>query len=88
MTIEGLHSLNNNINVPADETSFLNNLAAVKQWDHVPFFVTVAHHFYNELCGHAKSLTGIVGSATDQSFGLNTGLTALGKKVIRGSTEQ
>jgi len=83
MTIEGLHSLNSNINAPADETLFLNNLASLKKWNHVPFFVTVAHHFYNELCGHAKSLTGIVGSKTDQSKGLNTGMTELGKKVIR-----
>jgi microsomal dipeptidase-like Zn-dependent dipeptidase len=83
MTIEGLHALNDNIDAPANETSFLNNLVSVKKWRHVPFFVTVAHHFYNELCGHAKSLTGIVGSATDQSHGLNTGLTELGKKVIR-----
>ena len=85
MSIEGLHSINGNIHLPADETLFLNNLASIKQWDHVPFFVTVAHHFYNELCGHAKSLTGIVGSATDQSQGMDTGITELGKTVIRAT---
>jgi microsomal dipeptidase-like Zn-dependent dipeptidase len=83
MSIEGLHVLNNNINAAPNEASFKANLMAIKQWPHPPFFVTVAHHFYNELCGHAKSLTGIVGNNTDQSHGLNTGFTALGKTIVK-----
>jgi len=61
----------------------LNNLKILKQWQHVPYFVTVAHHFYNHLCGHAKSLYDIVGSVSDQSEGMGTGFTELGKKVLR-----
>src|SRR6185436_2394259 len=55
----------------------------IKAWPFTPFFVTFSHHFYNQLCGHAKSLTGIVGGATDQSQGLSTGFTPLGKKVLK-----
>jgi len=50
--------------------------------EHRPFFVTLAHHFWNHLCGHAESLTGIVKKKADQSEGLNTGFTALGRQVV------
>ena len=83
ITIEGLHVLNSNIDAPPDEVSFLKNVTQIKAWPFTPFFVTFSHHFYNQLCGHAKSLTGIVGGATDQSQGLNTGFTPLGKKVLK-----
>jgi microsomal dipeptidase-like Zn-dependent dipeptidase len=55
----------------------------VKSWDHVPFFVTFSHHFNNFLCGHAKSLTGVVGGVTDQSVGLGDGFTQLGIDVLK-----
>ncbi len=82
ISIEGFHVLNNNIDGPVDEASFLTNLRTIKAWRCPPFFVTFAHHFYNHLCGHAKSLTGIVGSAINQLEGINTGFTPLGKKVV------
>jgi microsomal dipeptidase-like Zn-dependent dipeptidase len=44
--------------------------------------VTLAHHFFNELCGHAESLTGKVKSAVDQSYMVNTGFTQLGLDVV------
>ncbi|MFT3823527.1 MAG: membrane dipeptidase [Chitinophagaceae bacterium] len=84
MSIEGLHSLNTDIDLSTpDEQAFLNNVRAIKNWQHPPFFVTFAHHFYNHLCGHARSLTGIVGSVTNQEEGLGTGFTDLGKKVLK-----
>jgi microsomal dipeptidase-like Zn-dependent dipeptidase len=83
LTIEGLHVLDSKIDSAADDSSFLSNLAKIKAWRFAPFFVTFSHHFNNKLCGHAKSLTGIVGGATDQSDGLNTGFTNLGKKVLK-----
>ena len=82
-TIEGLHSLNENLSEEPHEEQFLANLLKVKTWEFAPAFVTFSHHFYNHLCGHAKSLTGIVGKATDQRDGMNTGFTALGKSVLR-----
>jgi len=82
MSIEGLHVLNENMKGKPDEQKFIANLRTIKKWDFPPAFVTFAHHFYNHLCGHAKSLTGIVGKATNQAEGLNTGFTPLGKKVL------
>lgn len=78
VTIEGLHVLNT---TQAEEV-VLANLDKIIAWPFKPFFVTVAHHFWNHLCGHAKSLTGIVGSAADQSEFINTGITDLGWKVL------
>jgi len=83
LTIEGLHVLNSNIDAVApDEVSILNNLAQIKAWRFPPFFVTFSHHFNNHLCGHAKSLTDIVGKVTDQTEGLNQGFSPLGRQVL------
>jgi microsomal dipeptidase-like Zn-dependent dipeptidase len=78
LSIEGLHVLNTTL--PDDVV--LANLDKIIAWTFKPFYVTVAHHFWNHLCGHAKSLSGIVGSVTDQSENINTGITELGWKVI------
>ena len=51
-------------------------------WGATPFFVALAHHFPNQLCGQAKSLTGIASIAYNQELNPNQGLTDLGKKVI------
>jgi microsomal dipeptidase-like Zn-dependent dipeptidase len=83
MTIEGLHALNTDMDAPPDTDSFIRNVRAIKAWDHPPFFVTLAHHFNNHLCGHAKSLFEIVGKVSDQSEGMLTGFTELGKDVLR-----
>jgi microsomal dipeptidase-like Zn-dependent dipeptidase len=62
--------------------SNLQNIDEVKTWSHLPLFISLAHHFYNEFGGHARSLSGCTGKVIDQSFGLNTGITPLGKRVI------
>lgn len=48
-----------------------------------PFFVTFAHHFWNGLCGQARSLTGFVKCVVDQENGLEAGLTEAGKAAVR-----
>lgn len=86
LTIEGAHVFGTGIDPlrnRAKAQPVLANVDKVKNWEHRPFFITMAHHFYNELCGHAKSLTGIVEKATDQGFGLNSGFTNLGRDVAR-----
>ncbi len=92
ITIEGAHSFGvspNPESKPTTDTStVLANIAAVKKWKQRPFFVTLSHHFYNELAGHARSLKipkeilGIKLSGIDQEFGINTGITAFGFEVI------
>ncbi len=83
ISIEGLHVLNQNLNKKPNEKQFLANLQKIKNWDTPPFFVSIAHHFWNHLCGHAESFTSLVKRKVDQSEGLNTGFTSLGKKVVK-----
>jgi len=82
MSIEGLHVLNSNINKPVNEIEFMANLQKIKLWKAPPLFVSVAHHFWNHLCGHSESFTKLVKKKVDQSEGINTGFTVLGKKVV------
>jgi len=84
ITIEGGHSFNTGLKIDentANPIEVKENVRNVKQWEHRPLFITLAHHFYNELCGHAKSIS--IGALEDnQKRGINTGITPLGFEVI------
>lgn len=85
LTIEGAHSFGTGIHPqknPANRNYVLGNVEKVKNWEHRPIFITLAHHFFNEFCGHAESLTGKVKLAVDQSYMMNTGFTPLGLEVV------
>jgi len=82
LSIEGMHVLNSNIDKSPNEKQFIANLKKIKNWDTPPFFVTLAHHFWNHLCGHAESFTKLVKKKVDQSEGLHTGFTPLGRKIV------
>jgi microsomal dipeptidase-like Zn-dependent dipeptidase len=85
ITIEGGHAFGTGINkhsIPPDHDQVLANVSKVKDWTHRPVFISLAHHFYNDLCGHAESLSGVVKKASSQKFGMNTGITKLGFDVI------
>ena len=85
ITIEGMHDLNAGNGLPPDPVQVLANLQKMKDWAYRPFFVTFAHHFYNELCGHAESLSGLLQDLlTNQEHGMNTGFTPLGWEVLKG----
>lgn len=83
-TIEGAHAFETGLDLDknmANEDIVLQNVETVKNWEHKPFFITLAHHFYNEICGHARSIN--IGAIKDnQNRGLDTGITELGFKVI------
>lgn len=83
LSIEGGHVFNCGLEKAADPAEVLANVAKVKAWPHAPFFITLAHHFYNELCSHAKSLSGIMEKLLDQSKGMESGgIRPLGHQVI------
>jgi hypothetical protein len=82
MSIEGLHVLNTGLDRQPDPLEVLENLAKIKAWEFPPFFITVAHHFWNHICGHAPSLSGIVKKYADQTEGMGRGMTALGRQVL------
>lgn len=82
LSIEGLHVLNTGLGADPDPDLVLRNLQAIKEWEYPPFFITVAHHFWNHICGHASSLSGIVKELTNQTEGMGQGITELGRRVL------
>ncbi|GHC50201.1 membrane dipeptidase [Ulvibacter litoralis] len=84
LTIEGGHAFNSGLDMNVDtakRTEVLENVQKVKSWEHRPLFITFAHHFYNELCGHARSIS-ISALKENQNRGLNSGITDLGMEVL------
>ena len=62
-----------------------DNILEVKQWEHPPFIINLAHHFHNRLSGHAKSFfkIEIAEGLLNQKKGLNAGLEGLGIKALK-----
>lgn len=84
ITIEGGHAFNSGLDMlkdTAQPNEVLENVLKVKQWVHRPLFITFAHHFYNELCGHARSIS-IGALKENQERGMNSGITPLGSEVL------
>ncbi len=48
-----------------------------------PFYISVAHHFNNLVCGHAKSFNGALKLFFKQQGGINTGITTIGKLLLK-----
>jgi microsomal dipeptidase-like Zn-dependent dipeptidase len=71
------------LNEVEDGPGIKANITAMKKWKHVPLFITVMHHFWNGMGGHARSLNKLVGEVLNQSEGINQPLTALGRPFIR-----
>ncbi len=51
-------------------------------FEHCPFYITFAHHFWNLLCGHADSLSLGGDLVLNQNRGKNRKFTKLGKEVL------
>lgn len=81
-SIEGLHVLNCGLDNACNPDTITANARMLKKHPHRPWFVNFAHHFYNELCGHAPSLRGKMSKRCNQSHGMNIGFTELGKEVL------
>jgi len=79
---EGLHVLNCGLETPCNPNEVKQNAQALKIMPKAPWFVTFSHHFYNELCGHARSLRKQIGKLTNQEEGINSGFTQLGLEVL------
>lgn len=83
-TIEGGHSLGigqpSTLNMPEEDLRNMlsERIADMKSWDHPPFNMNLAHHFWNQLTGHAKSFKAPVNALVNQNKGLNRRITDLG----------
>ncbi|MBE2246446.1 MAG: membrane dipeptidase [Candidatus Competibacteraceae bacterium] len=90
LSIEGAHvfynekMLSGKLSPQEMKKELMQNIIAVKNWGTPPFTINLSHHFYNGLCGHAKSLAGIMGSGIlNQNKGLESNLTGLGIKCLK-----
>lgn len=84
VTIEGGHVFNtaSYVNTPFQLPEIKTMISAIKNWDAPPFFLTLCHHYYNGLCGHARSLNSMVAGKSPQEDGINSGFTDLGWGVV------
>ena len=80
--VEGLHILNCGLEKPCEPDEVKKHAKDLKKLPNRPWFVTFSHHFYNELCGHARSLRKEIGKLTNQENGINSGFTAAGLDVL------
>lgn len=85
LTIEGGHVFSVRPDLEAHSLqTCLERIQALKAWDEPIIFLTLAHHFYNGLCGHAHSLPSMADWIMDQARALNEGLDPeRGLPVIR-----
>ncbi len=91
ITIEGAHvlfdkkMLSGKMNKPELKKSLHANIDVLKAWEHPPFIINLAHHFWNQLGGHAKTFfkIEIAEGLLNQKKGLNVGLEGLGIKALK-----
>ncbi|MDB5011846.1 MAG: hypothetical protein JWQ25_48 [Daejeonella sp.] len=81
-SIEGLHTLNCGLENACNPDVVKTNAIALKNLAFKPWFITFSHHFYNELCGQARSLSGMIAKLCDQNEGLGQSFTDLGREVL------
>jgi microsomal dipeptidase-like Zn-dependent dipeptidase len=87
-TIEGAHVFNSGLGKfgkNPDREEILKNIRTVKSWKFPALFITFAHNFNNDLCGHVRSLEK-AGKLLDQSEGINLGFSELGWEVLEHLT--
>ena len=88
LTIEGAHSfgtgLSRDSHISPDlfKAQILEHVDTVKKWAYKPLFVTFAHFFDNELCGHASTIDGLARGILNQDMRLNEGFSQLGIQVL------
>jgi len=79
---EGLHILNCGLEQNCDPDEVKQNARTLKNMTNAPWFVTFSHHFFNELCGHARSLRKQIGKLANQEEGINGPFKDLGEEVL------
>jgi microsomal dipeptidase-like Zn-dependent dipeptidase len=84
LTIEGAHVFNTGLQPygkACNENEVLGNINRIKQWNYPPFFITFAHNFNNDLCGHTRSLARL-GKMANQLENLDKGFSRLGLRAL------
>ncbi|MCH2044207.1 MAG: hypothetical protein MK212_08680 [Saprospiraceae bacterium] len=81
LTVEGAHVFDpENTNIE----EIIQRIRYVKtEWEYPLFFITLAHHFNNFICGHAMSFPDIAKYAMSQDDAMNEGFTEIGWAAVR-----
>jgi hypothetical protein len=90
LSIEGAHVFNTGLGDfgrDFDEAEVLENVRIVKKWDYPPLFITFAHNFNNDLCGHASSLDPLK-PFVNQRKNLGEGFMPVAEKVLDALLDQ
>jgi microsomal dipeptidase-like Zn-dependent dipeptidase len=83
INIEGGHSLGSGQpNFTNSAEQILKNAETIKNWEFKPFYLTLTHHFKNDLAGHCRSLPDAINFLASQEPEINEPITPLGFKVI------
>ena len=87
LNIEGMHSFGCgkppvSILKDPDKNDILAHIDIVKNWEFKPLYISISHHFYNQIAGHTKSLPFIADLLARQETGMNTNITPFGKQII------
>lgn len=89
LSIEGAHAFGcgndetEKMSLEDLKTELSKNIKKVKDWEHPPFSVNLAHHMWNQLTGHSTSFKNPINLLLKQGKGLDRGLTELGRHVMR-----
>lgn len=72
-----------------DINSLLADIKTVKKLEFTPFYITFAHHFYNGLCGHSKSLNAnqkrqnFIFNIVNQDYKIDEGFNGKGLEAVK-----
>jgi microsomal dipeptidase-like Zn-dependent dipeptidase len=89
MSIEGAHVFGNvgdefeAMSLEEQKALMSERIREVKSWEHPPFTINLAHHFWNNLSGHATSFKMPSSALLNQNKGKNKGITPIGWHVVR-----
>lgn len=89
MSIEGAHVFGTGspdvekLNEEDHKLLLSKHIQKVKNWEHPPFTINLAHHFWNQLSGHSTSFKPPINTLINQNKGKDKGITPLGWHVIR-----
>jgi microsomal dipeptidase-like Zn-dependent dipeptidase len=87
--VEGAHTLLNEkllsgkLTPSEAKREITENIGIMKSWEVPPLSMGLCHHFYNDLCGHSRTIPGLANALFNQMKGLETGLTGLGIKTMK-----
>ncbi|MCW5908374.1 MAG: membrane dipeptidase [Chitinophagales bacterium] len=89
ISIEGAHVFGTvdaafeDLSLNAQKALMSERIREVKAWEYPPFTINLAHHFWNNLSGHATSFKMPSSALLNQNKGKDKGITQLGWHVIR-----